>query len=90
VSELWRQLVSFDDLDSLQEIRRHATREMRKGEQAAAELRELLADDRHALIQLATLSSRSRVAHDLLAAALDARMAELTAEAIDSPSPAAE
>lgn len=75
--DLWRQLVSFDDLDSLEAIRQGITREQRKAERAVATLRELLADDRAALIQLATLGTSSKVLHDLLVAALDARTAEL-------------
>ena len=82
VSDLWRQLVSFDDLDSLEAIRQGITLERHKAERASAELRELLADDRAALTQLATLSATSRVLHDLLVAALDARTAEITDRAI--------
>jgi hypothetical protein len=83
VPDLWRQLVSFDDLDSLEAIRKRVTLELREAERASAALRELLADDRAALIELATLGTSSRVLHDLLVAFIDARTAELRTRPIE-------
>ncbi len=77
-----RKLIAFDDRDSIEAIRQQVTLELRKAERASTEFRELLADDRAALTQLATLGASGRVQHDLLVLALDAFAAEITAKEI--------